>query len=216
MTADATSADFVAHIESLGARAVIPCEAGAMVWRIWGEGPPLVLLHGASGSWTHWIRNVLPLAARSGGIPADGKRSARAIQVRGHPGVGQSVEGAAGDPGARHQHPGKPRRLHGTASRGLPAHPGAGTPGFRLPRDRRSGTLDPVRSRRSGQCHPDRHAALSGSAHSITWSARPSSADGMVSPRVFPVLRLITSSDLMDRSTGRSAGLAPLRILATS
>ena len=34
-----------------------------MVWRIWGEGPPLVLLHGASGSWTHWIRNVLPLAA---------------------------------------------------------------------------------------------------------------------------------------------------------
>jgi len=35
-----------------------------MVWRIWGEGPPLVLLHGASGSWTHWIRNVVPLAAR--------------------------------------------------------------------------------------------------------------------------------------------------------
>ncbi len=64
MTADSTSADFVAHIESLGTRAVIPCEAGAMVWRIWGEGPPLVLLHGASGSWTHWIRNVLPLAAR--------------------------------------------------------------------------------------------------------------------------------------------------------
>ena len=35
-----------------------------MVWRSWGGGPPLVLLHGASGSWTHWIRNVLPLAAR--------------------------------------------------------------------------------------------------------------------------------------------------------
>jgi len=64
MTADTTSAAFVSRIESLGARAVIPCEAGAMVWRIWGEGPPLVLLHGASGSWTHWIRNVLPLAAR--------------------------------------------------------------------------------------------------------------------------------------------------------
>src|SRR2546425_8694768 len=64
MTADTTSADFVSRIESLGTRAVIPCEAGAMVWRIWGEGPPLVLLHGASGSWTHWIRNVVPLAAR--------------------------------------------------------------------------------------------------------------------------------------------------------
>src|SRR5438477_2153394 len=71
MTADATSADFVAHIESLGARAVIPCEAGAMVWRGWGAGPPLVLLHGASGSWTHWIRNVLPLAEHFRVLAAD-------------------------------------------------------------------------------------------------------------------------------------------------
>src|SRR6185503_19548917 len=29
----------------------------------WGAGSPLVLLHGASGSWTHWIRNIAPLAA---------------------------------------------------------------------------------------------------------------------------------------------------------
>ena len=35
-----------------------------MVWRVWGDGRPLVMLHGASGSWTHWIRNILPLAAR--------------------------------------------------------------------------------------------------------------------------------------------------------
>jgi pimeloyl-ACP methyl ester carboxylesterase len=35
-----------------------------MVWRIWGEGPPLALLHGGYGSWTHWIRNVEPLAER--------------------------------------------------------------------------------------------------------------------------------------------------------
>src|SRR5215471_21457722 len=35
-----------------------------MVWRIWGCGPPLVLFHGGYGSWTHWIRNVLPLARR--------------------------------------------------------------------------------------------------------------------------------------------------------
>jgi pimeloyl-ACP methyl ester carboxylesterase len=33
-----------------------------MVWRVWGDGRPLVLLHGASGSWTHWIRNIKPLA----------------------------------------------------------------------------------------------------------------------------------------------------------
>ncbi len=28
----------------------------------WGEGPPVVLLHGAGGSWTQWIRNVDALA----------------------------------------------------------------------------------------------------------------------------------------------------------
>lgn len=28
----------------------------------WGSGPPLVLLHGNYGSWTHWIRNVEALS----------------------------------------------------------------------------------------------------------------------------------------------------------
>jgi len=40
-----------------------PSGDGEMVWRSWGSGPPLVLLHGAHGSWTHWIRNIAPLAA---------------------------------------------------------------------------------------------------------------------------------------------------------
>ena len=39
-----------------------PCGEGCLVWRSWGEGSPLVLLHGGYGSWTHWIRNVLPLS----------------------------------------------------------------------------------------------------------------------------------------------------------
>jgi pimeloyl-ACP methyl ester carboxylesterase len=50
------------RVESRATRTVTPVASGAMVWRAWGAGPPLVLLHGASGSWTHWIRNVLPLA----------------------------------------------------------------------------------------------------------------------------------------------------------
>jgi 2-hydroxy-6-oxonona-2,4-dienedioate hydrolase len=34
-----------------------------MVWRVWGAGEPLVLFHGGSGSWTHWIR-VIPDLSR--------------------------------------------------------------------------------------------------------------------------------------------------------
>jgi 2-hydroxy-6-oxonona-2,4-dienedioate hydrolase len=34
-----------------------------MVWRIWGAGDPLILFHGGSGSWTHWIR-VIPEMSR--------------------------------------------------------------------------------------------------------------------------------------------------------
>lgn len=35
-----------------------------MTWRRWGAGTTLVLLHGASGSWTHWVRNIPALAER--------------------------------------------------------------------------------------------------------------------------------------------------------
>ncbi len=39
-----------------------PCGEGTMVWRVWGAGEPLVLFHGGSGSWTHWIRNIPELS----------------------------------------------------------------------------------------------------------------------------------------------------------
>ena len=29
-----------------------------MVWRSWGTGPDLVLLHGGAGSWRHWAHNI--------------------------------------------------------------------------------------------------------------------------------------------------------------
>ncbi|HSW18847.1 MAG TPA: alpha/beta hydrolase [Ramlibacter sp.] len=35
-----------------------------MVWHAWGMGEPLILLHGGSGSWTHWLRNAEALAAQ--------------------------------------------------------------------------------------------------------------------------------------------------------
>jgi 2-hydroxy-6-oxonona-2,4-dienedioate hydrolase len=43
--------------------ATTPCGDGVMVWRCWGDGIPVVLLHGGSGSWTHWLRNIPALLA---------------------------------------------------------------------------------------------------------------------------------------------------------
>src|SRR6516162_5200331 len=51
--------------------------------------------------------------------------------------------------------------------------------------------------------------------HSITSSARASSVGGTSRPSVLAVLRLITSSNLIGCSTGRSAGFAPLRMRST-
>ena len=48
--------------------------------------------------------------------------------------------------------------------------------------------------------------------YSITSSARARIVCGMVRPSVFAVFRLITSSNRVGCWTGRSAGLAPLRI----
>lgn len=58
-------------VRQLAARAeqrTTPCGAGDLVWHVWGAArpgvAPLVLLHGGSGSWTHWARNIgLLLAA---------------------------------------------------------------------------------------------------------------------------------------------------------
>jgi len=51
--------------------------------------------------------------------------------------------------------------------------------------------------------------------HSITLSARVNSDAGIVRPSAFAVLTLITNWNFVGCSTGKSAGLAPLRILST-
>ena len=56
--------DFVNGVAAEAERIDTPCGDGTMAWRCWGDGPPLVLLHGGYGSWMHWIRNVRPLAQR--------------------------------------------------------------------------------------------------------------------------------------------------------
>lgn len=54
----ATARAEIARVAAAGERLVTPCGEGQLVWHMWGRGRPLLLLHGGSGSWTHWIRNV--------------------------------------------------------------------------------------------------------------------------------------------------------------
>ena len=64
----------VAYVEGIAAeaqRVETPCGDGKLVWRVWGSGPPLVLLHGGYGSWSHWVRNVIPLSRRFTVIACD-------------------------------------------------------------------------------------------------------------------------------------------------
>ncbi|MEO5617600.1 MAG: alpha/beta fold hydrolase [Candidatus Eisenbacteria bacterium] len=60
---DGPPATRIGRVELQARRFGTPCAEGELIWRRWGAGPPMVLLHGGTGSWTHWIRNVLALAA---------------------------------------------------------------------------------------------------------------------------------------------------------
>src|SRR5882757_6996550 len=79
--------------------------------------------------------------------------------------------------------------ISGAAEMGYPRH-------FRFPRER------PKRRQKTGH-------------YSITSSARARSVGGISNPSAFAALRLMINSSLFGNSTGRSDGLAPLRILTT-
>lgn len=61
-----TAAEHIREIEATARAVRVPMgNGGRMMWHIWGEGsgkPILLLFHGGSGSWIHWIRNVQPLS----------------------------------------------------------------------------------------------------------------------------------------------------------
>jgi pimeloyl-ACP methyl ester carboxylesterase len=52
----------VRALNRAASRRSTPCGTGAMIWRTWGAGEPLVLLHGGYGSWTHWLRAIPELS----------------------------------------------------------------------------------------------------------------------------------------------------------
>lgn len=80
----ASARAFLHRLEEEARRVETPCGSGRMVWRLWGDGPALVLFHGGAGSWRHWARN-LRSAAR-----------ARTVIAPDLPGLGDSA--AAPDP----------------------------------------------------------------------------------------------------------------------
>jgi pimeloyl-ACP methyl ester carboxylesterase len=97
----------IARVEAACERLATPCDIGSMVWRRWGSGPPLVLLHGGYGSWRHWIRTIPAFA------------SSRTLLVPDLPGLGDS--GDVGDPVT-------PERIAATVVEGLGRLIPAGTP----------------------------------------------------------------------------------------
>ena len=69
-----------------------PCGTGVLVWHAWGtaaatpqDSPPVVLLHGGSGSWTHWALNIDALV-----------QAGRQVLVPDLPGFGDSARPAQG------------------------------------------------------------------------------------------------------------------------
>lgn len=48
----------VAELDRQALRTEVATEEGFAVWREWGSGPALVMLHGGAGSWTHFYRQI--------------------------------------------------------------------------------------------------------------------------------------------------------------
>jgi pimeloyl-ACP methyl ester carboxylesterase len=70
MTREDTAA-LAASLQASARRHATPCGDGHMIWMEWGAGEPVVLIHGGSGSWRHWLRNIGPLAEKFRVIAAD-------------------------------------------------------------------------------------------------------------------------------------------------
>ncbi len=55
---------FMSQLEGMARRHEVSYKGVRVIFRVFGEGPTLVLLHGGSGSWLHWARNIVPLSQR--------------------------------------------------------------------------------------------------------------------------------------------------------
>lgn len=77
-----------ARLDAMDARArrhFTPCGQGTLIWRVWGSGPPLIMLHGGQGYWAHWFHTIEALGAT------------RSLWIPDLPGFGDSALPAAND-----------------------------------------------------------------------------------------------------------------------
>lgn len=74
-------------VDAAAQRIEVPGDAGPMIWRRWGpsDGEPVVLFHGGSGAWNHWVRNIAALVA-----------AGRNVWVPDLPGFGESARPPSG------------------------------------------------------------------------------------------------------------------------
>ncbi|WP_176440809.1 alpha/beta fold hydrolase [Oceanicola sp. 22II-s10i] len=54
--------DLLDRLSSTAERVDTDSDGRRVAWRIWGQGKPVLCLHGGSGSWKHWVRSIEPLA----------------------------------------------------------------------------------------------------------------------------------------------------------
>jgi pimeloyl-ACP methyl ester carboxylesterase len=62
ITDAATAQALLEHLDRAARHWETPCGDGTMVWRGWGDGPVVLLVHGGAGSWRHWARNLAALS----------------------------------------------------------------------------------------------------------------------------------------------------------
>jgi pimeloyl-ACP methyl ester carboxylesterase len=87
------AAAIVAELEARARRVDTPCGEGTLAWRIWGQGEPLVVGHGAQGAWSHWIRNIDTLAQERMVIAVDlpGQGDSALPATRDHRGISAAL-----------------------------------------------------------------------------------------------------------------------------
>lgn len=68
------------QLERACIRLSTPLYTGSVAWRRWGRGRPVVLLHGGTGSWRHWVHTIAML------------QDSHAVHVPDLPGLGDSED----------------------------------------------------------------------------------------------------------------------------